>query len=113
MTEAQKAKTENDAAQKSNADLQSQLAKATTDAQNLANECAADKACAKAPLSCWFHRLIKHLLWLAFGLMVLLVALVILNFFFPFLGPILRFIAAWFGKILSMFKPKPPTSTAS
>jgi len=107
MAEAQKAKAEVQAAQNSNTDLQDKLAAATADAQNLANECAKDKECAKHPFSCGFHRLLKHLLWVGLGLLGVVVVLLVASFLVPGLAPLLGFFLSIWNKILSLFKPKP------
>ncbi len=107
MNQVHQAQSENSAAQKSNSSLQAQLAASQKAATDLANECAADKACAKSPLSCWFHRLLKHILWIGAALVVILIVVTI---FAPgatkLIMSILNFIWSW---IAAIFKPKPPT----
>ncbi len=106
MNHVHQAEIENDGALKSNAALQTELAASQKAATDLANECAADKACAKAPLSCWFHRLIKHIFWIAGAIVVLLIVLIVINImtggalsgFFAIFGAIGRWIAGLFTK---------------
>jgi hypothetical protein len=102
MTEAQKA-------QASNAQTKTQLDASVKAGQDLANECAADKACSKAPLSCWFHRLIRHIFWILGAIIVILIALVVASIFFPALAPILGFLLSIWKWILGLFTRKPPT----
>lgn len=109
QNEAANARNEVIAAQRGEAEVRAQLDKATIDATNLANECAKDKECAKAPFSCWFHRFTKHLFWVVGGVLILIVGLCIASFFFPALGPILSFLVGIWNKLLGLFKPKPPT----
>jgi hypothetical protein len=109
IIQVHQAQSENSAAQKSNSDLQGQLAASVQAATALANECAADKACAKSPFSCGFHRLIKHLLWILGGIVVLLIGLCVASIFVPALGPILSFVLAIPKWIMGLFTRKPPT----
>lgn len=95
-------------AQKSNDELKGKLSRATTDATNLANECAKDRECAKAPFSCWVHRLLKHIFWIGIVLLVVIVGLLVASAFFPALGPILGFLLSLWNKLISLFKPKTP-----
>jgi hypothetical protein len=108
MNEVSKAKAETAAALKSNAETQAKLDASVKDATDLANECAGDKQCAKAPLSCWFHRLMRHLFWILGAVIVILIGLVVASFFFPALGPILGFFLSIWKRILGLFTPRPP-----
>lgn len=113
MSEAQKAKGEATAALKSNAETQTKLDQSIRAGQDLANECAADKKCAEAPLSCWFHRMMKRLL---FGGLILAVGALALFIFAPgvisAIGSALSLIGSVISRILeairNFFKPKPP-----
>src|SRR5438552_14241129 len=106
MNEAHKAQADAKSAQESNANVQLQLDGARKAATDLANECAADKKCAEAPLSCWFHRLLRHILWISAGLIVVLIAVTILA---PGVVPV---VTGFFGligsRILGLFTRKPP-----
>ncbi len=101
------AQAETTAAVKSEAATKAALISSQTDATNLANECAADKACAKAPLSCWFHRLLKHIFWFAGGLIVVLIIVaVVAPGAMKFIMGVLNFFLSW---VVALFKPRPPT----
>lgn len=104
INEVHKAQADTKSANDSNAATQVQLTASVKAATDLANECAADKACAKSPLSCWFKRLLKHILWVAIALVIILVAVTI---FAPGVAPIVTsffgFIWKW---ILALFSPK-------
>jgi hypothetical protein len=107
LNQAHKAEAENAAAKKSEDDVKARLEASVVDATNLANECAKDRACAQAPLSCWFHRLMQHIFWILGGLVVLAIGLSIASIFFPALGPILDFFVSIWKWILGLFTSKP------
>ncbi len=108
MNQVHEAQADNDAAQASNSKLQWELAASQKAATDLANECAKDKACAKAPLSCWFHRLLKHILWIGGGIVVLVIALCVASIFVPALAPILSFFVSIWKWLLGLLTRKPP-----
>jgi len=97
-----------DEATKSNAELKVLLDKSIQDGQALANECQKDKACARAPLSCWFHRLMRHIFWITGAIIVILIALIVASFFFPALGPVLNFLVSIWKWFISLFTRKTP-----
>ncbi len=111
MNQVHLAQADASAAKKTNDDAVAKLGMSITDAANFIKQCASDQACAKAPLSCWFHRLIKHIFWIAGAIVVLLVVLIVINImtggalsgFFSIFGTIGKWIAALIPK------PKPPT----
>lgn len=106
--EAQKAKGELDAANKSNADTQTKLTQAIQDGKELAAQCEKWQQCYQHPFSCGFHRLMKHLLWIGIVIVVLLIALCVASIFVPALAPIMGFLLSIWKRILGLFKPKPP-----
>lgn len=110
MTQSSKAQVELKLAHASNAITQKQLDDSIQAGKDLASECAADKICAKAPLSCWFHRLMRHLFWIAGAVVLLVIGLLVASFFSPALAPIIQFFVSSWQWILSWFKPKPPAS---
>jgi len=89
QTQATQAIKDADAAKAANLETGKLLARAQQDADNYARQCQAAFDCAKAPLSCWFHRFLKHLLWIGGAIVLLLVGLCIASIFVPALTPIL------------------------
>lgn len=105
INEVHKAQTETKNANDSNFTTLNELHLSVAAATALANECAADKACAKAPLSCWFHRLLKHIFILAAVLIVILIAVTI---FAPgAMKLIISFFSFIWSWIVALFSPKP------
>lgn len=106
INEVHKAQADTKFALDANAATQSELTASQKAATDLANECAKDKECAKAPLSCWFHRLLKHILWVALVLIAVLIVVTILApGVVPAISNTLGAIWAW---IMKIFRPKTP-----
>lgn len=110
MGEVHKAEADAKAANDANESTKKLLKTAVKNGKDLANECAADKQCAQAPLSCWVHRLMKHILWIGGSIVLLVIVLLVASVFVPALAPILSFLASIFKWILGLFTRKPPTA---
>lgn len=114
LNELHKAQADLIAAQKNNADVQAKLTASQKNATDLATQCASDHECAKSPLSCWYHRFMRHLL---FGGIILVVVVVALLIFAPgvvsAIGSVLSLIGSVVSRALetirNLFKKKPPT----
>lgn len=109
MNQVHSAQAETAAAKRTNDDTVLQLGMSVKDAVAFIKQCAADQACAKAPLSCWFHRLLWHIFWIVPGLLLVAILLTI------FAPGVLRAITSFFGLIwawiVKLLWPKPPPPT--
>ena len=94
-----------EAARQANVETGQLLARAKQDADNYARQCQTAFDCYKAPLSCWFHRFTRHILWIGGAIILLLVALCVASIFVPALAPVLLFLKGLLGKI---FRKQPP-----
>jgi hypothetical protein len=94
-----------EAANKSNEENKRLLELSKQDADTFARQCQAALECYKAPLSCWFHRFVRHLFWVIGSIIVLVVVLAVASIFVPALAPILNLLKRFWDMI---FKRKTP-----
>ena len=100
---------EADAARAANEQTKVLLGQARQDADKYARQCQAAFECSQAPLSCWFHRFVRHLLWVGAAVILLLVALSVASIFVPALAPILGFLKGLWTRLWHIFRKPPPT----
>lgn len=99
QTQATQAIKDAEQAKASNLETGQLLARAKQDADEYARQCKAAFECYKAPLSCWFHRFVRHILWIGGAIILILVALCVASIFVPALAPILGLLKKLWGMI--------------